>query len=107
MCALTACRCYNVNDLSEHYVRCGHRMSAEESERVFSLVSDKYSRNPQIEVKEAEKRLSWLKKRREWATKGLYPENGQPLMEKFVSEWRPGRRLSVPGRDAVDRMNQG
>jgi len=87
-CEVTIGRSYTVTDLSEHYVRCGHRMTAEESERVLELVSGKYSRNPQVEVKEAEKKLAWLKKRREWATGGLYPENGQPLMEKFITKWR-------------------
>jgi hypothetical protein len=88
---LTVCRSYTVKDLSEHYVKCGHRMSAEESEKVMEIVSGKYSRNPQMETKEALKKLAWLKKRRDWATNGLYPESRQPLMEKFVAQWRPDK----------------
>jgi succinate dehydrogenase/fumarate reductase flavoprotein subunit len=85
---------YTVKDLAEHYVRCGHRMSGEESERVLDMVSGKYSRNPQVSVKEAEKRLAFLKRRRDWENGGLYPESRQPLMEKYVAVWRPEESAS-------------
>jgi ribosomal protein L24E len=63
-------------------------MSAEESERVLKVVSGKYERNPLI-GNSAPKKLLWTKRRRDWETRGLYPESGQPLMESFVAPWRP------------------
>lgn len=81
---LTRGRSYTVKDLAAHYGKCGHRMSAVESERVLDIVSGKYSRNPQVDKKEADKKVAWLRKRRNWATRGLYPESRQPLMERFV-----------------------
>jgi len=64
-------------------------MSTEESEKVFEMVSGKYERNPRVDTKDMVKKLAWLKKRRDWATNGLYPESRQPLIEKFVAQWRP------------------
>jgi hypothetical protein len=91
---LTWSRYYTVQDLSEHYVRCGHRLSGVESEKILDMVSGKYSRNPRMGEKEAEKKLAWLKKRRKSQTKGLYRESGQSLMQKYVAAWRPN---TVPG----------
>ena len=78
------CRSYTARDLEEHYVFCGHRMSARESKVVFGTISRKYERNPTINVVEKERRLRYLQRRREWETQGMYPGDGQPLMEKFV-----------------------
>jgi hypothetical protein len=63
-------------------------MSAEESERVLKVVSGKYERNP-LMGNSAPKKLVLTKRRRDWETRGLYPERGQRLMERFVAPWRP------------------
>jgi hypothetical protein len=78
------CRSYTARDLEEHYVRCGHRMSAAESKRVLAMVAAKYERNPTKGVAEKVVRLRCARKRREWETRGMYPEAGQPLMDGFV-----------------------
>jgi len=90
---LTRCRAYTAKDLSEHYVKCGYRMSAKESRKIFDMVSRKYEHNKMVQTKEAQKRLVWLKRRREWETRGLYPESGQPLMERYVLEEQQGALL--------------
>lgn len=82
------CRLYTARDLEEHYVLCGHRMSAQESSRVLDLIRRKYEHNPTISVAEKEKRLRYVQRRREWETQGMYPDVGQPLMEKFVLSGR-------------------
>lgn len=89
---LTRCRGYTAKDLSEHYVRCGHRMSAKESRKVFDIVSGKYEHNKMVQTKVAQKKLEWLQRRREWETRGLYRESGQPLMERYIVEGRREER---------------
>jgi hypothetical protein len=64
-------------------------MSAEESESVLKVVSGKYERNPLMDNDAILKKLVWTKKRRDWETRGLCPESGQPLIERFVAPWRP------------------
>lgn len=85
---LTRCSAYTAKDLSEHYVQCGHRMSAKESTKIFDMVSRRYEHNKMVQTKEAQRRLGWLKRRREWATRGLYREVGQALMQRYVAECR-------------------
>jgi len=73
-----------VADLEAHYVRCGHRMSAKESERVFARMRGKHERNPTTTAAEGLERLRRVRRRREWETRKMYPEAGQTLMEKFI-----------------------
>ena len=77
-------------------MRCGHRMSGEESERVLGRMRGKYERNPTTTVAEGNARLGRAWKRRDWETRKMYPEIGQTLMEKFID--RRGR-----GRGALSR----
>jgi hypothetical protein len=81
-------RSFTARDLEEHYVRCGHRMSARESGKVLDRVAGKYERNPTKGAVEKATRLRCAQKRREWETRGMYPEAGQPLMDKYVAPWR-------------------
>jgi hypothetical protein len=60
-------------------------MLAKESKKVLEMVGQKYERNPTISEVEKEKRLRCAQKRRHWETRGMYPDAGQPLMEKYVS----------------------
>jgi hypothetical protein len=78
------CRSYTAKELEGHYVFCGHRMSAKESKRVLDMMSQKYERNPTISTVDKEKRLGCARRRRHWETRGMYPDAGQPLMEKYV-----------------------
>jgi hypothetical protein len=70
-------------------------MSAEESERVLQVVSGKYERNPLMGSDAMLKKLLWTKRRRDWETRGLCPESGQPLMDSFVAPWRPQEECDV------------
>jgi hypothetical protein len=81
---LTECRSYTARDLEEHYVLCGHRMLGQESKRVLDMIGLKYEHNPTINADDKGRRLRYVQKRREWDTQGMYPDVGQPLMEKFV-----------------------
>ena len=76
---------YTARDLEDHYVRCGHRMSAKESQKVLRLMVGKYERNPTKGMLEGKRRSRYVQRRRNWETGGLYPEVGQPLMEAFVA----------------------
>jgi hypothetical protein len=60
-------------------------MLAKESKKVLEIVRRKYERNPTMSVVDTEKRLRYTKKRRNWETRGMYPDAGQPLMEKYVA----------------------
>lgn len=81
-------RSYTARDLECHYIRCGHRMSAEESGRVLGRVDGKYERNPMVGVAEKKRRIRCAQKRRDWETRGMYPEAGQLLMEEYVRRAR-------------------
>ncbi len=75
---------YTAKELESHYVLCGHRMLGEESRRVFGMISGKYERNPTIKPAEKEKRLQCLQRRRDWETRRLYPDVGQPLVDGYL-----------------------
>ena len=66
-------------------------MSAKESGNVLrkAEVEEKYERNPVVVQRSQKRRLCRTAKRREWETRGMYPETGQALMEKYVG--RRGR----------------
>ena len=81
-------RSYTARDLESHYVRCGHRISAEESGRVLGRIDAKYERNPMVGGVERRRRLQCIRKRRHWETRGMYPETGQLLMEQYVRRAR-------------------
>ena len=90
-------RSYTARELESHYVRCGHRMSAKESGRVFDRINGKYERNPMKGAAEKERRMRCAQKQRDWETRGMYPEVGQVLMERYV-----GRVREQDGQDGVD-----
>jgi hypothetical protein len=89
-------RLYTARDLEFHYVRCGHRMSAEESRKVFGKIDGKYERNPMKGVAEKKRRLRCAQQRRQWETRGMYPEAGQVLMERFVGRRAKAGDTKVP-----------
>jgi hypothetical protein len=82
------CRSYTARDLEDHYVLCGHRMLAKESKKVLDMMNQKYERNPTMSTADKEKRLRYAQRRRDWETRGMYPDAGQSLMEKYVSVCR-------------------
>lgn len=88
-------RSYTARDLELHYIRCGHRMSAKESGNVLRKAEGKYERNPMVGAAEKKRRLCCTAKRREWETRGMYPETGQALMEKYVGRRRRSRSDQV------------
>jgi hypothetical protein len=54
---------------------------------VLDMIGQKYEHNPTITTVDKDKRLRYAQRRRHWETRGMYPDAGQPLMEKYVS-WR-------------------
>ena len=73
-----------MNDLENHFLGCGNRLSGEESERILGLVTAKYARNPMKSEADAELRRERMRKLRRWATKGLYRQTGQLILEEVV-----------------------
>ena len=55
-----------------------------ESERVLDKIKGKYERNPMVSAVEKKRRVRCAQQRRKWETRGMYPERGQKLMEKYV-----------------------
>lgn len=56
--------------------------------KVIDTIKGKYERNPTVHRREAKKRLDMLEKRKMWATKGMYPDTGQILIDKFTKKRR-------------------
>lgn len=79
-------------------------MSAKESKKVFDMIGRKYEHNPTVSAVDKEKRLRYAQKRRDWETRRLYPDVGQPLMEKYVLRLaKVDVRHSTPVLDADGR----
>ena len=97
------CRLYTARDLENHFVRCAHRMTAAESSRVLSKFGGKLERNPMIALPERLRRMAHVQKRREWETRGFYPEEGQPLMDGYVRR-RP--KKGDNGGEAVEKRGE-